>query len=667
MTDGRAPAARRVAKNARALAWAVAAAAVLGGMWAARRDAPTPGDRQLARLVAESPFRNVGPGVGYVGDLACTRCHADVVESYRAHPMGRSVAPAAAATAGGPRAAPAGAAFDAAGYHYTVERRGDQLVHREQRLNDGQPVAAVEAAVAYALGSGERGYSFLVVRDGFVAQSPVAWYAQQQRYDVAPGYHQQNSHFERVIIPECLSCHVDGAMPARGAFNRYETPLDLKPIGCERCHGPGALHVRRPGQVRGGLDPTIVNPRHLAPALRESVCDQCHLQGADRFVRFGHKEGDFRPGLPLDEFVAVFVETGPAGRSRAVGQVEQMHASRCYAASGASLGCTSCHDPHRRPGPAERVEHYRASCLACHETRTCRIPEPDRRARQADDSCVDCHMPRRGTRDVAHTAMTDHRIPRSATAAADPDALAVRDAGADPVERVWPGRAGGPSGVEADRDLGIALFHTARVRWRRGGATDLARRGGATDLARRASVLLNAALAGRPDDVPALEAKAHLLWMRGRTAEARDAFRAGMALERDNERLLEGAAALAGATARRDEAVALLGRAAAVNPYCADYPRRLAVLHAEAGRWAESARAARAALGLDISLVEAWIALVVSQARLGDLAAARDELRRLRAFDPGAADALRRALFAGKGGAVELAPVGGDGRGVKQE
>ena len=638
-----------MAKYARALAWAAAAAAVLGGMWAARRNAPTPADRRLARLVAESPFRNVGPGVGYVGDAACARCHADVAESYRAHPMGRSVATAAAATDAGPLAAPAGAEFDAAGYHYTVERRGGRLIHREQRLDGGEPVASVEAAVAYALGSGERGYSFLVERDGFVAQSPVAWYAQERRYDVAPGYHERNFHFERVILPACLSCHADGARPAGGAFNRYATPLDLKPIGCERCHGPGALHVRRPGVGRGGFDPTIVNPRHLAPAPRESVCDQCHLQGADRFLRAGHKEGDFRPGLPLDEFVAVFVEAGPSGRSRAVGQVEQMHASRCYAASGGALGCTSCHDPHRRPGPAERVEHYRASCLACHETRACRIPEPDRRARQADDSCVDCHMPRRGTRDVAHTAMTDHRIPRSATAAAAPDALPGRGAGADPVERVWPGRAGGPSGVEADRDLGIALFHAARERWRQGGATDLAR---------RASVLLDAALAEWPDDVPALEAKAHLLWMRGRTAEARDAFRAGMALERDNERLLEGAAALAGATGRRDEAVALLGRAAAVNPYCADYPRRLAVLHAEAGRWAESARAARAALGLDISLVEARIALVVSQARLGDLAAARDELRRLRAFDPDAADALRRALFAGKGGAVGLAPVG---------
>jgi hypothetical protein len=616
-------------------------------MWAARRNALTPAERRLARLAAESPFRNVGLSGGYVGNAACARCHADVVASYRAHPMGRSVSPAAVANGSAPVAVPAGAAFESNGYHYTVERRGDRLIHREQRLDGGKVVASVEAALAYVLGSGERGCSFLVERDGFVAQSPIAWYAQGRRYDVAPGYQERNFHFERVILPGCLSCHADGATPAGGAFNHYVTPIELRPIGCERCHGPGALHVRQPSAGRGGFDPTIVNPRRLDPVLRESVCDQCHLQGGDRFLRAGHKEGDFRPGLPLDEFVAVFVEAGPTSGSRAVGQVEQMHASRCYAASGGALGCTSCHDPHRRPGPAERVEHYRASCLACHQTRACAMPEHDRRDRQPDDSCVDCHMPRRGAGNVAHTALTDHRIPRSTTAAGSPETLRNRSERADPVERFSPRRAAGPSGAEADRDLGIALFHAARERWRRGGATDLVR---------RAAVLIDAALDEWPDDVPALEAKAHLLWMSGRTADARNVFRAGMALERDNERLLEGAAALAGSTGQRDEALALLGQASAVNPYCADYPRRLAVLYAEAGRWGESARAARAALRLDISLVEAWIALVVSQARLGDLEAARADLSRLRAFDPAAADSLRRALFAGIG-AVGLAPV----------
>ena len=204
--------------------------------------------------------------------------------------------------------------------------------------------------------------------------------------------------------------------------------------------------------------------------------------------------------------------------------------------------------------------------------------------------------------------------------------LPAHGAVADPVVRFWSSRAGGPSGAKEDRDLAIALFDAARDRWPQGGSTDLAQ---------RASVLLAPALARRAGDVPALEAKANVLWMLGRTAEARDDFRAGLALEGDNERFLEGAAALAGAMGRRDEAVTLLRRAAAVNPYCADYPRRLAVLNAEMSRWADAARSSRAALGLDISLIEARIALVVALARLGDRAAPRGRLRRLRAFTTG--------------------------------
>src|SRR4051794_22302779 len=43
------------------------------------------------RLAAESPYKNVRPGVKYVGDAACVRCHGEISETYRKHPMGRSL------------------------------------------------------------------------------------------------------------------------------------------------------------------------------------------------------------------------------------------------------------------------------------------------------------------------------------------------------------------------------------------------------------------------------------------------------------------------------------------------------------------------------------------------------------------------------------------------
>src|SRR5205823_3198677 len=99
--------------------------------------------------------------------------------------------------------------------------------------------------------------------------------------------------------------------PREGYANRYESPLfdEGHAIGCERCHGPGALHVRDPGQrdPETGIDYTIVNPKHLKPDLRAAVCEQCHLEGETRIVRRGRDLFDFRPGLPMQAFWSVFV------------------------------------------------------------------------------------------------------------------------------------------------------------------------------------------------------------------------------------------------------------------------------------------------------------------------------------------------------------------------
>lgn len=103
-----------------------------------------------------SPWKNARLDVAFVGDAACARCHDEIAESFRRHPMGRSLAPIDAAPAVGEGAAADGVTtFEAAGSRFTIEHRGGRVVHREARLDDkGRLLAQVEAVVRYALGSG---------------------------------------------------------------------------------------------------------------------------------------------------------------------------------------------------------------------------------------------------------------------------------------------------------------------------------------------------------------------------------------------------------------------------------------------------------------------------------------------------------------------------------
>ena len=184
-------------------------------------------------------------------------------------------------------------------------------------------------------------------------------------------------------------------------------------IGCERCHGPGEIHARRQELV-DGKDLTIVNPRHLEPGLRMAVCEQCHLLSDHRVDRLDRDTFDYRPGLPLAAFFAVYGRSEERGNA-AVGQVEQMKASRCYRESDGRLDCVSCHDPHQVPPPQEKTSYFRQRCLECHEQSGCKLTKADRLAQTRDDNCVQCHMPRSKSVDIVHTATTDHRILRVPT------------------------------------------------------------------------------------------------------------------------------------------------------------------------------------------------------------------------------------------------------------
>jgi len=258
-----------------------------------------------------------------------------------------------------------------------------------------------EYPIAYVIGSGHRAFGYLVQIGDYLFQSPLTWQTQEKAWTMAPGYEDNPApDFTRPVSFECLLCHSGKVKPVQGTRNRYENPpVQEEGISCERCHGPGTQHAANPSRAN------IVNPARLAPDARDSVCEQCHLQGEARILNPGKSWDDFRPGTPLETTFTVFTgDSGDNSPLRVVSQAQQLRRSLCWRKSAQQLWCGTCHDPHSEP--KDKAAYYREKCLGCHG----KTLAQDHQA--AKNDCTACHMAQRGTIDGAHAAFTDHQIRR---------------------------------------------------------------------------------------------------------------------------------------------------------------------------------------------------------------------------------------------------------------
>jgi Tfp pilus assembly protein PilF len=608
--------------------FAVALAIVSFGTVAVRLRTGAPA--RIVRAVPTSPYLNTRPQVRYVGDDACVRCHPSSVESYKRHPMSRSLTPISAASLADPALEDGRVLFEDNGITYSIEHQGGNVLHRETRRDrSSQVITRNDVLVQYALGSGRQGISYLAERDGFIVESPMTWYVHPHRWGLSPGFEVHNYQFDRPVRPGCLYCHANRVRPVAGPINRYEPPVfEGHAIGCERCHGPGELHVKRPAVI-DGKDLTIVNPPDLSPPLREAVCEQCHLLGDSRTTHRDLQDDDFRPGLPFQSFWTVLTPPADAAQSRFVGQVEQMHESRCFRESDGKLGCLSCHDPHHHPASEEKVAYYRDRCLECHgePERGCRLSNAARSSGSRPDDCVSCHMPRLPTADIAHGAASDHRIPRVVATVAASEVLSKQPA--NDRRRLLVFHADlltDADRADADRDRGVALSREE------------------PRSAKLALTLLTSALSRRPDDATAWESKGYALRTLEKNAEAAVAFRSALDLEPNRESTITAAAYLAARMMRIDDAVAFWRRAITVNPWRSDYRAELALVHFRARHWTESAAACRETLRLNPAWLDVRRWLFQCLLYLGDIKDAHQELEILLTQNPADRDELLRTF-----------------------
>ena len=350
-------------------------------------------------LSAQNPIANRNPPSAssqddYVGNQACAKCHSSIYKSYEQTPMAHASGVATH------NLIPADFTHARSGVHYRIyadsgrawlsfDRNGDNPLHGKREL-------------LYYIGSGQRGLTYLFADDGFVFESPINWYGDKRVWDMTPAY--QADPEMPLNLPahtSCLHCHVSGMRPpVDGTENQYQMPLlTHSGISCERCHGPGGAHIK------GG---PMVNPAKLSPERRDAICMQCHMEGRVSVERTGKHIYQFRPGDSLSDYVRYYVLNDSSSRLGAVSQVEALAQSDCKRKSGDAMSCTSCHDPHSSPPAAERATYFRGKCLACHGAEFGAKHHPEQK------DCTACHMPASASTNVAHTEVTDHRIPRLA-------------------------------------------------------------------------------------------------------------------------------------------------------------------------------------------------------------------------------------------------------------
>ena len=424
------------------------------------------------------------------------RCHQEIAQTYAKHSMGRSLTPLSEFRREGFVPSGGQASIEWAGFRFTVESKDGRMTHGES-LEDGagQVLFRNEEEARYVVGSGQQGVSFLIERgDGYLFSSPLSWYPRERGWDLAPGFKNKPA-FREANPPGCIYCHAN--QPSSSKARR--TTIGRLSSGVMRSAASGATGPARTtlrgADGRVGGQPNIVNPASLEPHLREGVCQQCHLQAEVRILRAGRSWTDYRPGSPLHEYIDVYLREGHRLGNRFVGQVEQMYASRCFqgsqARSVASLATTRTSSPPRpsatpsiaaaawpatraTPGglgrgddPPEASPRRAGPSDAAPSGPACAVPRPERLKRNPADSCIDCHMPRTANQRIAHTATSNHQIPRRPEGHREPDAERTRAARAGSRKsflvsffqklREQDRASGREPETDTGRDLGVAL------------------------------------------------------------------------------------------------------------------------------------------------------------------------------------------------------------------
>ena len=364
----------------------------------------------------------------YADPATCTQCHATEAAGYARTGMAHAFyKPSAKDTIESPAResqfyhAPSGT------YYSLTEHDGKYYQHRWQKGFDGNPDNVEELPIDYVMGSGNHVRTYLHrEQDGTLIELPLAWYSEDGgHWGMNPGFDNPHPMTRRPIAYECMFCHngypeipptAHRDLSANPVYNNLPEGID-----CQRCHGPGAAHVKA-AQTAGlplqQVRASILNPVHLSNDRQMEVCEQCHLETTshllpDRIRHYDQEPFGYNPDQPLASFNSYFSRDPEHGRTdnfEIVDAPYRLRQSQCYLQSQGALTCETCHNPHDLHKGSTAASYYANICMKCHVSN---LPqEIAKHQHTASNDCVSCHMPKRRTEDVVDAIMTDHLIQR---------------------------------------------------------------------------------------------------------------------------------------------------------------------------------------------------------------------------------------------------------------
>jgi Tfp pilus assembly protein PilF len=379
----------------------------------------------------DTQYLNHNDSVKYVGMQQCRSCHADIYNTFIETGMGKSFDLATKQKSNA----------DFSKHHVVYDKfknlyyhpfwKNNNMFIMEYRMNGKDTVYKRIEKVDYVIGSGQHTNSHLMNINGYLYQMPLTWYAQEKKWDLPPGFENgNNSRFSRTIEFECMSCH--NGFPSVTDFTANKFTSIPNGIDCERCHGPGEVHLKE--KLAGNLvdtaheiDYTIVNPKKLPWERQIDLCQRCHLQG-NAILKEGKTFKDFKPGMVLSDFWEVYMPKykGQNDEFIMASHAQRLQLSKCFKESNKqnktvgknfetlNLTCITCHNPHvsvKKTG----TQIFNNACIKCHSnTNQTLCSETEKNRMVNNNDCSNCHMPRSGTIDIPHVTVHDHWIKKPA-------------------------------------------------------------------------------------------------------------------------------------------------------------------------------------------------------------------------------------------------------------